>query len=147
MRGRCRSCSGSPARCSWRSGRGSRWRNSGGTLLAPSASMMVATQYAEVEPRRSEVDALAGPTLLEFGSPWCGWWRRAQPLIAGALATHSGGRHIKVPDPSGRRLGRSFGVKLWPTLVFLRDGKEAAQLVRPKKAAEITKALAAIDPR
>ena len=109
--------------------------------------MMVATQYAEVEPQRSEVDALAGPTLLEFGSPWCGWCRRAQPLIAEALAAHSDVRHIKVADASGRRLGRSFGVKLWPTLVFLRDGKEAARLVRPQQADEIARALAAVDPR
>jgi thioredoxin 1 len=109
--------------------------------------MMVATEYAEVEPRRSEVDALAGPTLLEFGSPWCGWCRRAQPLVAETLAAHADVRHIKVADASGRRLGRSFGVKLWPTLVFLRDGKEAARLVRPHGTDEIARALAAIDPR
>ena len=109
--------------------------------------MSVATEYAEVEPKRSEVDALAGATLVEFGSPWCGWCRRAQPLIAEALARHPDVRHIKVADASGRRLGRSFGVKLWPTLVFLRDGKETARLVRPNGAGDIARALAAIDPR
>jgi thioredoxin 1 len=109
--------------------------------------MMVATEYVEVEPKRSEVDALAGPTLLEFGSPWCGWCRRAQPLVAEALAAHADVRHIKIADASGRRLGRSFGVKLWPTLVFLRDGKEAARLVRPHGTDEIAHALAAVDPR
>ena len=108
--------------------------------------MTVATDYAGVEPKRSDVDALAGPSVLEFGSPWCGWCRRAQPLIAEALAAHPEVRHIKVADASGRRLGRSFGVKLWPTLVFLRDGQEAARLVRPQKADEIARALAAIDP-
>jgi thioredoxin len=109
--------------------------------------MMVATDYAEVEPKRSDVDALAGPTVLEFGSPWCGWCRRAQPLISKAFAAHPDVRHIKVADASGRRLGRSFGVKLWPTLVFLRDGREAARLVRPQEADEIARALAGIDPR
>ncbi len=109
--------------------------------------MTVATDYAEVEPRREEVDALAGPSLVEFGSPWCGWCRRAQPLVAEALAAHPEVRHIRVADASGRRLGRSFAVKLWPTLVFLRDGKEAARLVRPQKADDIARALAAIDPR
>jgi len=54
-------------------------------------------------------------------------------------------RHIKIADASGRRLGRSFGVKLWPTLVFLRDGKESARLVRPAAAGAIRKALAHID--
>ena len=37
------------------------------------------------EPTRAAIDALAGPTLLEFGSPWCGHCRAAQPLIANAL--------------------------------------------------------------
>jgi thioredoxin 1 len=103
------------------------------------------TDYAQTEPKREEVDALPGATLVEFGSPWCGWCRRAQPLIAEALAAHPHVRHIKVADASGRQLGRSFGVKLWPTLVFLRDGQEAAKLVRPGKSEEIKEALAQID--
>lgn len=102
--------------------------------------------YSEAEPARAEVDALAGPTLLEFGSPTCGHCRRAQPLIAQALAAHPRVRHLKIADASGRRLGRSFGVKLWPTLVLLAEGREVARLVRPTDAADIGKALAAIDP-
>ena len=102
------------------------------------------TEYEATEPRRDEVDALPGATLLEFGSPWCGWCRRAQPLIAEALEAQPDVRHIKVADASGRRLGRSFGVKLWPTLVFLRDGKEAGRVVRPDDTDEIRQALAKI---
>ena len=101
-------------------------------------------EYAETEPSRAEVDALRGPALVEFGSPWCGHCRRAQPLIAEALARHPGVRHIKVADASGRRLGRSLGVKLWPTLIFLRDGKELARLVRPADSGAISEALARI---
>ena len=97
------------------------------------------------EPKRSEIDALTGPALLEFGTSWCGHCRRAQPLIAEALAAHPSVRHVKIEDASGKRLGRSFGVKLWPTLVFLKDGKEIAKLVRPQDAAAIETALAAID--
>lgn len=99
------------------------------------------TAYADKEPARAEVDQLAGATLLEFGTPWCGWCRGAQPLIAQALAAHPDVRHLKVEDGSGRPLGRSFRVKLWPTLVFLRDGQEVARLVRPQGAAEIGQAL------
>ena len=105
----------------------------------------MSADYATVEPKRDEIDALEGPTLLEFGSPWCGWCRRAQPLIAEALSQHPAVRHIKIADASGKRLGRSFGVKLWPTLVFLKDGKEAAKLVRPEDADEIKQALAQVD--
>jgi len=103
------------------------------------------SDYAATEPTREEIDALQGPALLEFGTPWCGWCRRAQPLIADALAAHPGVRHIQVIDASGRRLGRSFGVKLWPTLVFLRDGRETARLVRPHGAGAIREALVQIE--
>ena len=103
------------------------------------------TAYAETEPSRAEVDALAGPTVVEFGTPWCGYCRAAQPLIAGALASHPDVRHLKVEDGSGLPLGRSFGVKLWPTLVFLRDGKEVTRLVRPTSLDQVRQALQRID--
>lgn len=105
------------------------------------------TTYAESEPKRAEVDALPGPTVIEFGSPWCGYCRAAQPHIAAALAEHPGVRHLKIADASGRRLGRSFAVKLWPTLVFLSDGKELARVVRPRDAQAISEALGRISAR
>jgi thioredoxin 1 len=108
--------------------------------------MGLKTEYEAVEPKRAEVDALAGPAVIEFGSPWCGYCRRAQPLIAEAFSGHARVQHMKIEDASGRRLGRSFGVKLWPTLVFLSDGREVARLVRPTEAQAIRQALARIDP-
>jgi thioredoxin 1 len=96
------------------------------------------------EPSRDAIDALAGPTLLEFGSRWCGHCRAARPLIANALKARPGVRHVMVEDGSGQALGRSYGVKLWPTLVFLADGREAARLVRPRAVAAIDEALALI---
>jgi thioredoxin 1 len=103
--------------------------------------MAINTEYATHEPARAEVDSLAGATMLEFGSAGCGHCRAAQPLLASALAAHPGVRHLKIADASGRRLGRSFRVKLWPTLIFLRDGHEIARLVRPRDASSIADAL------
>ena len=108
--------------------------------------MAFSTRYEDPEPAREAVDALAGPVLLEFGTPWCGYCRVAQPKIAAALEAHPGVRHLKVEDASGRRLGRSFTVKLWPTLVFMRDGAVVETLVRPGGPHEIAAALARIDP-
>jgi thioredoxin 1 len=89
------------------------------------------TTFAQKEPTRAEVDAMAGATVLEFGTPWCGWCRSAQPLIAAALSSHQRVRHLRVEDGPGQPLGRSYRVKLWPTLVFLKDGQEVARVVRP----------------
>lgn len=94
---------------------------------------------------QDEVAALPGPVLLEFGTSWCGHCAAAQALIATALDAHPHVRRIKVEDGPGRRLGRHYRVKLWPTLVFLRDGQEQARLVRPADAAAIAQALASID--
>jgi thioredoxin 1 len=101
--------------------------------------------YAATEPTRAEVDAMDGAVLLEFGAPWCGYCQAAQRPLKEAMTGHASVHHIKIEDGKGRRLGRSFGVKLWPTLVFLKNGKEMARLVRPEDASEIGNALAQID--
>lgn len=54
-------------------------------------------------------------------------------------------KHIKVEDGKGRRLGRTYGVKLWPTMIFLKDGTEVARVVRPTNRAVVDEALAKLD--
>lgn len=105
------------------------------------------TPVTHPEPARAEIDALRGPALIEFGASWCGHCRAVQGPLAAALATHPGTRHIRIEDGSGRPLGRSFGITLWPTLVFLRDGSEIERLVRPAGEAMIADALVRIDTR
>ena len=102
--------------------------------------------YETVEPGRAEIDVLQGPALIEFGNAWCGHCRAAQPLIAAAIEKHRGMQHIKIADGAGQPLGRSFRVKLWPTLIFLDAGKEKSRLVRPTNSGAISEALHAIDP-
>jgi thioredoxin 1 len=77
---------------------------------------------------------------------WCGHCLASASIISKALAAHPGVKHLKVEDGRGRALGRSFQVKLWPTLIFLADGKEVARLVRPTDGHAVAQALAAIDP-
>jgi len=101
----------------------------------------MSSEYSIEQPLRSAIDALTGPAVLEFGTAWCGYCQAAQPLIASALSGRTRVRHIKVEDGQGRPLGRSFHVKLWPTLIFLSDGKEVARVVRPANAQVIADAL------
>jgi len=96
--------------------------------------MTTAYLPAEETPTRDDVDKMPGLVLLEFGTDWCGICRAAAPRIAALLAAHPQVRHVKVEDGPGRPLGRSFHVKLWPNLVFLKDGQVVRQLARPTYA-------------
>ncbi len=101
-----------------------------------------ASYLSETEaPSRPEAEAWPGLVLLEFGTGWCGHCRAAQPAIAEVLPQFPAWRHIKVEDGPGRALGRSYRVKLWPTLVLLKDGQEVARLVRPTQAQDVRTAL------
>ena len=93
------------------------------------------------EPGREQLDALSVPALIEFGAGWCGHCQAAQPLIAQALAAFPTLLHYRIEDGPGRRLGRTYKVKLWPTLIFLDQGKEVGRLVRPASGQEITQEL------
>ena len=92
-----------------------------------------------------QIEQLSGSVLLEFGAEWCGYCRAAQPLIQSALAEHRDVRHIKIEDGKGKRLGRQFGVKLWPSLIFVKNGKEIGRLVRPHDTEAIMQLLAKLN--
>ena len=98
----------------------------------------------EEAPTREDIDRAPGFVLLEFGTSWCGLCRAAAPRVSALLREHPQVRHVKVEDGPGRRLGRSFRVKLWPNLVFLKDGVVLRQLARPSDP-ELREAFEALD--
>ena len=98
--------------------------------------------YEEDAPTLEQVSSLTGDTILEFGTPWCGHCQAAEPAVRTVLTEHSKFHHIKIYDGKGKRLGRAFRVKLWPTLILLREGKEVARLVRPLLADEVRQLVA-----
>ncbi len=102
------------------------------------------TDYSIEQPLRADIDATEGPAVVIFGTEWCGYCIAADRYIAPALAEHPEVAVHAVEDGPGRALGRSYGVKLWPTLVFLRDGAEVDRVVRPTDREALDAALATI---
>jgi len=102
----------------------------------------MSNNYLNPGPTREELDKLSGPAIVQFGTDWCGYCQAAEPTIEAALRAYPDLRRIKVEDGKGRRLGRTFSVKLWPTLIFLKDGVEVSRVVRPDSEEEIAEALA-----
>lgn len=100
-------------------------------------TIMTPVPFETPEPGRDAVDALRGPVLLEFGINECPHCQRVQPLVAAAMARHPEVRHLRIEDGKGRRLGRTFAVKLWPALIFMKDGQEVDRLLRPTTQQEV----------
>ena len=96
------------------------------------------------EPGAEQLATRHGPLLLEFGAPWCAHCQAAQALLASAMQQYPDLPHLKIEDGKGRRLGRSFRVKLWPTLVLLQDGQEMSRLVRPDSLQAVEHLLASL---
>ena len=103
--------------------------------------MSALSPYLPCDPTKDEIDTQAGGLLLDFGVDWCPHCQRAEVLLQKALAGKHWLRHLRVEDGPGRRLGRTYRVKLWPTLIFLINGQEVERLVRPTDLAEIEAAL------
>lgn len=108
--------------------------------------MSYQARYTVTEPLRSAVDRMAGVVVLEFGAPWCGHCQAAQPALRAALEAHPDVTHIKIEDGKGKPLGRSFGVRLWPTVIVMEQGTEIVRAVRPvveQDLSPVTQALSA----
>lgn len=101
--------------------------------------------YETAQPDRAAVDAMPGVVAVDFGTNWCGYCKAAEHDIDEALKAYPAVRHIKAEDGPGRPLGRSFRVKLWPTVVVMKNGQEVARVVRPAGVQEVKDALEAAD--
>ncbi|MFQ3229491.1 thioredoxin family protein [Reinekea sp.] len=98
-------------------------------------------EYTEEEPSIESIENLAGFAVLEFGAPWCEFCQASTSFVEASLTGRLDLEHIKVYDGKGKRLGRAFQVKLWPTLIALHNGKEVARVIRPASTDELLKML------
>ncbi len=102
------------------------------------------SNYLNPGPTHNEIEKTEGLVVLEFGVDWCPHCKASQPIANAAFSGKVGLTHIQVEDGKGKRLGRSFKVKLWPTFIFLKDGVENARVVRPISETELTQAMNSI---
>ena len=74
------------------------------------------------------------PVLLDFWAPWCGPCRMVSPIVDEIAAERGDIKVGKVNVDEERELAGQFGVMSIPTLVVLKGGKVANQMVgaRPK---------------
>lgn len=103
--------------------------------------------YGEEAPTLAQLKMLTGDAIIEFGAPWCGHCQAAEPVVREVFLKYPQLPHIKVYDGKGKRLGRAFRVKLWPTFILLRDGEAIARLVRPVTSDEVRQLLTQLDPQ
>lgn len=101
------------------------------------------TDYIQGAISAEQIAQSKGYLLLAFGTPWCGHCQAAESILVQALVAYPTLTVVKEEDGAGRRLGRLFKVKLWPSIILLKDGEEIARTVRPDTA-QITALLAHI---
>ena len=94
--------------------------------------MPFATAFTDPAPSPEDLADLPGTVAVEFGVDWCPHCQGAQPLLREALQDRRDITH---------KLGRHFKVKLWPTLVVLRNGEEIGRVTRPQSAQEVEEQL------
>lgn len=89
-----------------------------------------------------EVLALSVPVLIDFFAPWCGHCQQLLPVIE-CLADEVGEQFAicKLNVDDYREKAIDCGIRTVPTMIFFRNGKEAARLAGNKSREEILEAL------
>lgn len=86
---------------------------------------------------RNEVLDSEKPVLLDFWASWCGPCRMVSPIVDAIAAERGDIKVGKVNVDEQPELAAQFGVMSIPTLVVMKGGKVANQMVGAKPKSQI----------
>ncbi len=88
---------------------------------------------------QSEVIESEQPVLVDFSAEWCGPCKQLAPLVEEIAKEYNGRLKVaKIDVEESQQTAMKYGILSVPTLLFLRKGKVADQLVgnQPRQVLE-----------
>jgi thioredoxin 1 len=95
----------------------------------------------ELNDNNFEAETKSGVVLVDFWAPWCGPCRMQTPILEQLVGKVEGAKIAKLNVDDAPAVAAKFGVMSIPTLIVLKDGQPAKQLVGVQQADTLIAAL------